>query len=111
MPLVDVRSPIRPDICTDHAERCADHARAQGAHRHSIWQPVAVHRCAVVTIPRGAVDEQVSASVRADVTERHRLERLVPPPDDHLRPGCVAPLAAPILTVTALRTLMNSYAA
>jgi hypothetical protein len=83
MAFVDVRSPIRPYICADHSAPCAYHARAEEPHRHSIWQPVGVHRRAVVAVPRGAVDEQVSASVGADVTERHGLERLLLPPNDH----------------------------
>src|SRR5207244_4923685 len=77
MTLVDVRSPIRSHISPDYAALCADHARAQGAHRRSIWKPIGVHRRTVVTIPRGAVDQQLSTPVRADVTERHRLECLL----------------------------------
>src|SRR5438093_1483694 len=55
--LVHMRAPVRPHIRTDHPAPCAHHASAKRAHRHLIWQPVAIDRRAVVAASRDAVDQ------------------------------------------------------
>jgi hypothetical protein len=71
-----MRAPIRPDVGADQAAAGADHARAERAHRHIVGEPISVERRAVMTAARDAVDEQVAAAVRADVTHGHRREAL-----------------------------------
>jgi hypothetical protein len=74
-PLIDVRTPIQPNVGTKHPAACADHPRAQRAHSGVVWQPVPVERRAVM----------VAAAVRADVPHRHRREGLLLPLDGHDR--------------------------
>ena len=76
-PPIRVRRPVRPHICADQPTSCADHSRAQRAHRHIVRQPVGIHDHAVVAPYRLAVDEKIAAAVRADVSERDGPECFV----------------------------------
>jgi hypothetical protein len=77
MPLVDVGAPIRPHVGADHPASGADHPPAERSHRNLVRQPICIHGSAVMTVPRTAVDEQVTAAVRANVPHGHRRECLV----------------------------------
>jgi hypothetical protein len=85
-PFVHMGAPIRPHVRTDHPAARTDHPRAKSTHRRLVCQPVTVERPAVVASSRDTVDEQVAASVRADVAQRYRLEGLLVALDDHDRP-------------------------
>jgi hypothetical protein len=50
MPLVDMRSPVWPHVRANHPAPCADHPRAERAHRRLVWQPLLS-----VALPRGAI--------------------------------------------------------
>jgi len=76
VPLVDTRTPIRPNVGTDHPAPGADHPATQRPHRCPVGQPVAIHGHAVVASAGVAIDEQVSAAMGPDMAQGHRLERI-----------------------------------
>jgi hypothetical protein len=75
-PPVRVRRPVRPHIRTDQPARCANHPTTQRPHRGLVREPVCIHGCAVVAPARATVDEKITATVSANVTERDGLETL-----------------------------------
>jgi hypothetical protein len=76
-PPVRVRRPVRPNIGSDQAARCADHSGTQGPHRGLVRQPVGIDECAMAAPNRLAIDKKIAAAVPANVTERNGLESLV----------------------------------
>jgi hypothetical protein len=77
MSLVDVRSPIRPDIRADMTATGAHHARPERPDARVIRQMIGIHCRAVAAIDRAAIDEQISAAVGTNVPQGHRFESLV----------------------------------
>src|SRR5260370_5686935 len=76
MALVHVGAPIRPNVGTDVPADRADHARAERADSRFVGQPIGIHRRAVMTATRAAIDQQVTATVRTDMREGNGLETL-----------------------------------
>jgi hypothetical protein len=76
VPLVDMRQPVPPNVGATVAALRADHLGTECADHNVVGQVIHVHGRAVAPIDRAAVDQQVAATVRADMAERHRLEFL-----------------------------------
>jgi hypothetical protein len=74
VPLIDVRSPVRPDIGADMAAAGAHHTGAERSDRRVVRHVIGVHRDAVVAANRAAIDQQVAAAMASDVPESYRPE-------------------------------------
>jgi hypothetical protein len=68
-PLVDVRRPVWPDIGTDMPAPGAHHPLAERPDRRVIGPAVRVHGRAMTAIHRGAVHQQVTAAMTADMPQ------------------------------------------